>query len=197
MFKHSKNNINFVHKHLTKLIAVKKNLIIIFGLIFIFSNCTFDECTSKSLYMTSFENFIDKTKDKYDNYKDEDWKKADSKFEKLTEECFKKFEDEFSEADKRKIVKYSLKYGFYRVKSELPIKINTDSKEWNEFFDNINSIVDKEEDITKLFEKIKKDKNFNKAIKDFGKGLKNLEKGLNKFSKEIEEIFDEINKESK
>lgn len=147
--------------------------------------------------MTSFENFISKTKDNHKDYNEKDWKLADEKFEKLTEECFKKFEDEFSDSDKKKIVKYSLKYGFYRVKSELPFNINFDNKEWNDFLDNVNNLVDNEQDITKLLDKFKNDKDFKKAIKDIGSGLKNLEKGINKYSKEIEDIFDRFNKESK
>ncbi len=176
---------------------MRKLLFLVLGLSFILSSCTFDECTSKSLYLTAFDNFIDKIEKKHDDYKKEDWKKADERFKKLTEECYKKFEDDFTDKDKKRIVKNGMKYTLYRVKSELPIDFNFDNKEWNDFFDNVNGFIDKEKDITKLFKKIKDDKDFKKAADSFEKGLKSLGKGLDKFGKELDKLFEEYNKREK
>jgi len=176
---------------------MKKALFIFVGLVFIMSSCTFDECTSKSLYMTSFDNFINKIEKKHNDYKKEDWKKADERFKKLTEECYKKFEDEFTDKDKKRIVKNGMKYTLYRVKSELPLDFNFDSKEWDSFFDDVNGFIDKEKDFTKLFKKLKDDKDFRKAADNFKKGMENLGKGLDKFGKELDKMFEEFNKKEK
>jgi len=176
---------------------MKKVLFFVVGLVFFISSCTFDECTSKSLYMTSFDNFIEKIEKKHNDYKKEDWKKADERFKKLTEECYKKFEDEFTDKDKRMIVKNGMKYTLYRVKSELPLDFNFESKEWDGFFDDVNKFIDKEKDFTKLFKKLKEDKDFKKAADNFKKGMESLGKGLDKFGKELDKMFEEFNKKDK
>ena len=170
---------------------MKKIIVLFLGVIFLFSNCTFDECTSKTLYIVSFENFIDKIQNHYDEYTKEDWEKADKKFEKLTEECYDKFEDKLTDRDKKKIVKYGIKYSFYRIRSEFSISLNVDDDDVDNFLDNIDQVVDKEKDVTKILDKIKNDKNFKKAAKDFKSGLENLGKGIDKLGKQLEKIFND------
>ncbi len=176
---------------------MKKIIVLFIGIIFLFSNCTFDECTSKTLYIVSFENFIDKVQNNYDDFTEKDWEKADAKFEKLTEECYDKFENKLTERDKKKIVKYGIKYSFYRIRSEISMNLNIDNDDVDDFLDNIDELVDKEKDVTKILDKIKNDKNFKKAAKDFQSGLKNLGKGIDKLGKELEKIFDDMNNSEK
>ncbi|HEB61991.1 MAG TPA: hypothetical protein ENI82_02460 [Bacteroidetes bacterium] len=176
---------------------MKKVIVLFVGIIFLFSNCTFDECTSKTLYIVSFENFIDKVENNYDEFTSKDWEKADAKFEKLTEECYDKFENKLTDRDKKKIVKYGIKYSFYRIRSGLSLDLNIDNDDVDDFLDNIDKVVDNEKDVTKILDKIKNDKNFKKAAKDFKNGLKNLGKGLDKLGKELEKIFDDMNNSEK
>ncbi len=174
-----------------------KKIIILLGITFIFSNCTFDECTSKTLYIVSFENFIEKTENNYEDYTDKDWEKADAKFKKLTSECYDKFEDKLSRRDKKKIVKFGVRYSFYRIKSGLLTGLNIDDEDVDDFLDDIDKLVDKEKDISKFLEKIKNDKSFKKAAKDFKKGFENFGKGLEKLGKELDKLFDEMDKGDK
>ncbi len=171
---------------------MKKIIVLLLGIVFLFSNCTFDECTSKTLYIVSFENFIDKVENNYDEWNKEDWDKADTKFEKLTEDCYDKFKEKLTDRDKKKIVKYGIKYSFYRIRSELSMNLNIDNDDVDNFLDNIDELVDKEKDVTKILNKIKNDKNFKKATEDFKSGLKNLGKGIDKLGKEMEKIFKEM-----
>ncbi len=176
---------------------MKKIFFVLLSLVLINTSCTFDECTSKSLYLASFDNFINKIEKKHNDYKKDDWKVADEKFKKLTEDCYKKFEDDFTGKDKKRIVKNGIKYTFYRVKSELPLDIKFDNEEWDNLFGKINGIIDKEKDITKIFQKIKEDKDFNKAAENFKKGMESLGKGIDKFGKELDKLFKEFNDKEK
>ena len=171
---------------------MRKIIVLLIGIILLFGNCTFDECTSKTLYIVSFENFIDKVQNNYEDFTKEDWKKADAKFEKLTEECYDKFENKLTQRDKKKIVKYGIKYSFYRIRSHIPLDFDINNDDVNNFLDNVDELVDKEKDVSKILDKIKNDKNFKKAAKDFKSGLENLGKGIDKLGKELEKVFDEM-----
>lgn len=176
---------------------MKKAIVIFLGLIFIFGSCTFDECTSKKLYLTSFDNFVKKVEKKHKEFSEDEWKEIDLKFDKLTGECYEKFETEFSKSEKRRILGFGIKYTLYRVKGEMPLDIDINKKDVDNFFDEIDKLVDKEDDITKVLDKIRNDKDIKKATKDFKSGLKNLEKGLEKFGEELEKVFEDYNKEEK
>lgn len=173
---------------------MKNYIFLIIGIVIFSSSCTFDECTSRSLYLTSFDNFINEVEKKHNDYSEDDWKEIDVKFEKLTKECYKKFEKDFSKDDKKRIVKNGFKYTVYRVKSELPLDFNFDEKDWDGFFDNVDGFIDKEKDFVKVFEKIVKDKDFQKAGESFKKGMESLGKGLDKFGKELDKVFKDFEK---
>ena len=172
--------------------------VLILSVIFIFlsTSCTFDECTSKSLYIVSFEKFIDKVNDEYKNYTEEDWKKADERFKKLSDECYKKFEKDLSVEDKSKLLKYGVKYTYYRVATNFPVDLK--EEDLDEFAEKFGKLVEKGDDISKLLEDISKDENFRKSIEDFnkaferlGKGLDNLGKSLEKLGKGLDKIFED------
>ena len=172
-----------------------KRILIFWALTVVFLNgCTFDECTSKSLYLVSFEQFIDKVKDDYKNYTDEDWEKADKRFKKLSGECFNKFKDKLDNEDKAKLIKFEAKYTYYRVFANSPFDLK--EKDLNKIIDKLEEMTIKLEDIDGLLEKIAEDPDFRKSMKDFeaafdrlGEGLERLGRVFDKFGKDLDRIF--------
>lgn len=161
---------------------------------YFFYSCTFDECSNKSLYLTSFEKFVKEVEHDYRDYTKADWEKAQLRFDKLTGECYEKLEKEFTSAEERKIFKNSLKYSFYKLSSELPVDLKSD--EMKKFSDEINKLIDKEKDINKIIEKIENNKDFKKASEDLKRGVEHFGKGLEKIGRELEKVLKDIENKS-
>ena len=68
--------------------------------------------------MDRFVSFLDEISIGYKEYTPEDWVNMDEKFDKLTGEWYKKYENEFSFKEEMKIQGYKVKYGYYRAFSE-------------------------------------------------------------------------------
>jgi len=180
---------------------MKRILIFLFLAAVLTNGCTFDECTSKSLYLVSFEQFIDKVKENYKNYDDQEWKKMDERFKKLSGECYNKFKDKLTKEDKAKLIKYEAKYTYYRVFSDMPFDLK--EKDLDKIVEKLGEMTVKLEDIDGLLEKIAEDPDFRKSIEDFerafdriGEGLERLGKVFEKFGKDLEKIFKDFEQDN-
>lgn len=161
----------------------------------IFYSCTFDECTSKSLYINSFDNFIRDVEHDYRDFTKADWEKAQLKFDRLTGECYEKFEKDFTSEEERRIFKNSLKYSFYKLSSQLPIDLKSD--EIKKFSGEVANLIDKEKDLSKILEKVGSNKDFKKAADDFNRGMEHFGQGLSKIGTELEKILKDVEKNEK
>ncbi len=176
---------------------MRKILLLAISVSILFAGCTFNECSSKKMFLKSFDNFIEDIKENHSDFTKEDWKVRDEKFKKLSEECFKKFEAKLTEEERKEYFKNAVGYTFYRLKFEIPIDlgdINVD-----DVSRNLNILGEKAQDFSEFLEKLEKDKDFQKSLKNFekgmerfGKGMEHLSKGLQKYMDDLEEIFDNI-----
>ena len=71
----------------------------------------------------------------------------------------------------------------------MPIDLN--SNESQKFSEDIEKLIDKEKDLNKVIEKIKTNKDFQKAGEDLKRGLEHFGKGMEKLGKELEKAFKE------
>jgi hypothetical protein len=167
-----------------------KTIIKFLVLMIIFAySCNLDECSSKSSFISSYDDFIKEVSKSYQDYTEEDWNKANERYKKLTGECYEKFEKDFTSDEERKIFKNSLKYNFYRISSELPVDLK--SEKTKKFTHEVEQLFDKEKDLNKALEKIKEDDDFKKAGDELRKSLKHFEKGMQDLGKELNKIFNE------
>ncbi len=87
-----------------------------------FTSCIFlSSCilyVNKDGYVKSFSNFITEVKTNSDKYNAEDWKKADTQYEKFAEQDYIKYRNELTEADKEVIGKLKAKYQLILLKRE-------------------------------------------------------------------------------
>jgi methyl-accepting chemotaxis protein len=130
----------------------------------------------------------------YRDFSKSDWEKAQFRFDKLTGECYEKFEKEFTSAEERKIFKNSLKYSFFKLSSELQVDLKSD--EMKQFSEEINKLIDSEKDLNKIIKKIENNKDFKKASEDLKMGVEHFGKGLEKIGKELEKVLKDIENKS-
>ncbi len=170
---------------------MKKVLFISSLVAFFLTGCSFDECSSKKMLLKSVENLAKDIEKNHSDFTKEDWEEKDERFKKLTGECYKNLESEFTEEEKKKYVKNSLKYTFYRVKSE--IVVNFDDIDFDDIYKNIDLLADKGEEFSQMLRKLGKDDDVKGAIKNFEKGMKSVEKVFNKYGKDLEKILEGFN----
>jgi hypothetical protein len=172
----------------------KYGFFLVVCLFYFFYSCTFDECSNKSIYITSFDKFVKEVEHDYRDFSKADWEKAQFRFDKLTGECYEKFEKEFTSAEERKIFKNSLKYSFFKLSSELQVDLKSD--EMKQFSEEINKLIDSEKDLNKIIKKIENNKDFKKASEDLKMGVEHFGKGLEKIGKELEKVLKDIENKS-
>lgn len=85
----------------------------------------------KTSYISSFERFVNSVADKQETYTDEDWKKADARFEQFTDTDYQRYSRKFTKEEKQKIGKLKGKYLAIRAKSEV-----------GNFMDNLQNAID-------------------------------------------------------
>ncbi len=179
---------------------MKKILLLATSVLILFTGCSFDECSSKKMFLKSFDKFVENVKDDYSDFTKEDWEIKDEKFKKFSEECYKKFESKLTGEEREQFFKNTLEYTLYRVKFEIPI--NLSDLNINEISKSLNLIGDKAQDFSEFLEKLEKDEDFKKSLKNFqkgleslGKGMESLGKGFEKYMEDLEKAFDNIDKE--
>jgi len=167
-----------------------KTIIKFLVLIIIFAySCNFDECSSKSSFISSYDDFIKEVSKNYQDYSKEDWTKSNERYKRFTRECYEKFEKDLTPEEEKEIFRNSLKYNFYRISSELPVDLKSDKTK--KFTKEVEQLFDKENDLNKAMEKIKENDDFKKAGDDLRKSLKHFEKGMQDLGKELNKIFNE------
>ncbi len=167
-----------------------KTIIKFLVLIIIFAySCNFDECSSKSSFISSYDDFIKEVSKNYQDYSKEDWTKSNERYKRFTGECYEKFEKDLTPEEEKEIFRNSLKYNFYRISSELPVDLKSDKTK--KFTKEVEQLFDKENDLNKAMEKIKENDDFKKAGDDLRKSLKHFEKGMQDLGKELNKIFNE------
>ena len=161
----------------------------------IFFSCSLGECANKSTYLNSFEFFIEDIEKNSKEFSVRDWERAEEKFKRLTEECYEKFQNELTISEEGKIIKYSLKFAFYKLNNELSLELTEDKMEslhsdmekflesGKDFKDSLNIYLNSEE--------------FKDAMEEFGKGMEQLGKGIEKFVRGLKQVYgdNDINKQ--
>jgi hypothetical protein len=84
----------------------------------------------KSSYISSFERFVNSVSEKQESYTNEDWEKADLKFEQFSDTDYQKYVRKLTQEEKQKIGKLKGKYLAIRAKSAT-----------NDFIDNIQDAL--------------------------------------------------------
>jgi len=84
---------------------------------------------TKESYLQGFEKFIDRVKMNYRDYSNNDWKWADSKFEKYASEWYKDFRNELSEVEKLKVAGWIVEYESLRGRDKFRDLFNKFIKE--------------------------------------------------------------------
>lgn len=161
--------------------------------VFVFSSCSFDVCSSKRMYVGSYDQFIKQIEKKQDNMTETEWKEMDEKFERFSGECFEKFEEDLTSKERKRIMKHNFKYLVIRVKSELPFDLSEENeKKVSDFLDDVelDDIKLKGEELKKMWEELDKE-GFKEAAEEFGKGFEKLEKAFEEMGKELKEIFED------
>lgn len=74
-------------------------------------------CQTKDSYVDDFKDFVKEVKAGMDDYTERDWEKVDEKFERLSTEQYKKFEEELSTDEKAEIVKLQATYAGLKMKA--------------------------------------------------------------------------------
>lgn len=73
----------------------------------IFSAC---QPLNKNAYMNRFNNFVSEVEAKGDNYSENEWEKADEKFEKFSDAYYKKFAGDLTPDDRKQVGRLAAKY---------------------------------------------------------------------------------------
>ncbi len=180
---------------------MKKILFLATSVLILFTGCSFDECSSKKMFLKSFDNFIEDITENHSDFTKEDWKVKDEKFKKFSEECYKKFESKLTDEERQQYFNNALQYTIYRLKFEIPIDLS--QLDIDNISQSLNILGDKAQDFSKFLEKLENDedfkkslKNFEKALENLGKGMDNLGKGFEKHMKDLEKVFDNFNNEN-
>jgi len=71
---------------------------------------------SKESYLKDYKEFISEVNEESKNYSEQDWEKADEKYEKYTGEWYEKFEDEFTWKEDVILTKYQFQYNLTKIK---------------------------------------------------------------------------------
>ena len=131
---------------------------------------------SKESYMKDYKEFINTVNEKSGNYTENDWVNADEKFNKFNNEWYDKFKDDFTLTDKLKLGKYSLQYGYAKLKNN--------SKTDIDIFSNVN-YKELKNQIKDLYD--------NDLQKDIKKIVKQAKTNGDSLSTMIKEILNELN----
>ena len=83
--------------------------------LFVFNGCS----DSKESYVKDFKKFIQKVEAAGSHYTEEDWKKADEKFQTFTGDCYEKFSSELTIDEQIEITKLKATYATRRGLSNL------------------------------------------------------------------------------
>lgn len=173
--------------------------IVILTSVLFWTGCTFDVCSSKRMYVKSYEQFMDKVEKKQDDFTMKDWEEMDQKFERFSDECFNKYEEDLTSSERKQIMRYNFKYMVIRVKSELPFEFSEENEDKvNQFIEDleIDNIKIQGEELEKFWKSLDKSQ-FKEAAEEFGKGFEKLEKALEEFGKELKESFEESQEKTK
>jgi hypothetical protein len=171
----------------------RKGLILVLVASIYLTACTFDVCSSKRMYVKSYEQFMKKVEKKQDDFTIKDWEEMDEKFERFSGECFDQYEEDLTTSERKQVMGYHFKYVVLRVKSELPFEISKENEEKvDEFIRDLdldNITIDGKE-LEKFWKSLDKSK-FKEAAEEFGKGFEKLEKALEDLGRELQETFEE------
>lgn len=89
-------------------------------LIAVVALCIFSGCSdSKESYVKDFKKFVEKVEAAGSDYTEDDWKKADEKFEALTGDRYEKFSTELTVDEQVEITKLKASYATRRGLSTL------------------------------------------------------------------------------
>lgn len=160
------------------------------------SSCQFDECSSKKMYVASYDRFMKKVEKRQNDFTQKEWKELDEKFERFSGECFEKHREDLTTKERKRIMKYNFEYVLIRVKSEWPFELSQkDEDKVNEFLTEIEEGEwnDKARELKKKWNEMDKEK-FRDAAREFGEGFEKLEKALEEMGRELKEVFEEEDK---
>ncbi len=176
---------------------MRKILLFATSVLILFTGCSFDECSSKKMFLKSFDKFVENVKDDHSDFTKEDWEIKDEEFKKLSEECYKKFESKLTDEERQQYFNNALQYTVHRLKFEIPIDLS--KLDIDNISQSLNLLGDKAQDFSKFLEKLENDEDFKKSLKNFekglenlGKGMENLGKGFEKYMEDLEKVFDNI-----
>ena len=146
------------------------------GLILILSACS---PTSGEAYLHDFEQFVERVEKYHNDYNKKDWKWADSRFRKYSEEWFRIYENDLSDSEKIKVFELKLKYTSFKSKNNLK-KIYRElvEKDLNKAKENLDGYIEKnlDHDVEKIIE----------GAKEIGdSAVKVLEEALEKIDKKF------------
>ena len=131
---------------------------------------------TKESYLEDFKEFMNEVEQNHSSYTEKDWLSIDKKYEKFTNEWYKKFEDDFTWKEQLIIGKYQIQYNMYRVGDE--------SKKM------IHELFGQDIDDIKKQLKYYKEHQMDKDIKEVMKQAKSISKEAEKTVKEILEELD-------
>lgn len=113
-----------------------------FMLLIVVSSCSTGY--SKSSYISSLENFINKVEKGWMSYDTDDWTKADERMDAYLEK-YDEYVDEFSKEEKQKVIKLIAKYQWIYVKrtgKDIKDRVSTWIDENQELIMTIKSIIE-------------------------------------------------------
>lgn len=157
------------------------------------TSCTFDVCSSKRMYVKSYEQFMKKVEKNQDDFTLKEWEKMDEQFERFSGECFDKYEQDLTTRERKQLIRYNFKYVVLRVKSELPFEFSKQEEDKvDKFLEEleIDSISIKGKELQDFWNEMDKEQ-FRDAMREFGEGFEKLEKAFEELGRELKETFDE------
>ena len=111
---------------------MQKLILKIFTLICIIVLTSCSNFGGKASYISSFNRFVNIVSEKQETYTEEDWEKADARFEQFVDTDYEKYSRQLTKEEKHTIGKLKGKYLAIRAKSKI-----------GGFMDNLQNTLDK------------------------------------------------------
>lgn len=113
-----------------------KHLVFVLVIVLGISSCAL----TKESYLGKFDSFVENVKENGSDYNEQDWKKAEEKFKKLSGSDYKKFESELTIQEKLKVAKLIGQYRGVQLKTGIKVlkeNIEDTLNETNELIEGV------------------------------------------------------------
>ena len=99
-------------------------------------------CNPKQNYINNFEKFVIEVENQYEEYTEQDWADADQKFELYAVDEYKKFKEEMTREERKKVNKLKGKYIGVRAKAVANGLIDELEDKMEEILDGLDGLLD-------------------------------------------------------